>query len=54
MKHAIKKGIILIIESDGNLTTLIVRASKKTLIKILDAVIPDEEKEGKQIHDVNK
>jgi hypothetical protein len=46
MKHAIKKGLILIIESDGNLTTLIVRSSKKTLLKILDVIIPDDKKEN--------
>jgi hypothetical protein len=47
MKHVLKKGIILLIESDGNITTLIVRTSKKTILKVLDVLIPDETTEKK-------
>lgn len=37
------KGMIrLIIEADGNFTTLIVRASKAQLIAMLDRLIPDD------------
>lgn len=34
--------IRLIIEADGNFTTLIVRASKAQLIAMLDRLIPDD------------
>lgn len=42
MKRKIKGAIRLVIESDGNLTTLIVRASKAQLIRALDILLPDD------------
>jgi len=43
MKRHIKGVVRLIIESDGNLYTLIIRASKAQLIGLLDRLIPDDE-----------
>ena len=37
----LKEGIKLVIESDGNPVTIVVRLSKKQLISILDKLIPD-------------
>ncbi len=45
IKKHIKTGIRLIIESDANITTLIIRASKKQLLTILDTLIPDDVEE---------
>jgi hypothetical protein len=42
LKRHLKAGIRLVIEADGNFTTLIIRASKGQLIKILDVILPDE------------
>ncbi len=42
-RHFLKQGIILVIEGDANLLTIIVRISKKTIIRFLDTLIPDDE-----------
>lgn len=42
MKKTIKEGIKMVIDADGSITTLVVRASKKKLIHFLDILIPDE------------
>lgn len=42
VRRKIKGAIRLIIESDGNLTTLIVRTSKVHILKALDLLLPDE------------
>jgi hypothetical protein len=44
IKKHIKTGITLLIEADGNIYTLMVRLSKKQILKILDGVLPDDEK----------
>jgi hypothetical protein len=41
MRAAVKAGLRMVIDADGNLTTLVVRASKKKLISALDYLIPD-------------
>jgi len=43
MKRHIKGMVKLIIESDGNLTTLCIRTTKKQLLAALDYLIPDDE-----------
>ena len=42
IKRHIRSGLILLIESDANITTLIVRASKKQLLKIVDILLSDD------------
>lgn len=44
LKKSVKQSIRLFIEADGNLYTLAIRTSKAQLLKILDCVIPDDEK----------
>jgi hypothetical protein len=41
-KRHVKAGIRLIIESDGNLYTLVIRSSKAQLLKALDYLLPDD------------
>jgi len=43
MRYLLKQGIILIIESDGNPITVVIRVSKKTIIRVLDMILPDDE-----------
>ncbi len=45
IKKLIKHGIRLFIEADGSITVVIVRASRKQLIGILDLILPDEKEE---------
>jgi hypothetical protein len=42
-RHIVKGAIKLIVNADGNITTLVVRTTKDELFKILDKVIPDDE-----------
>lgn len=42
IKKHIKAGVRLIIEADGNITTLIIRASRSQLIAMLDKILPDD------------
>ena len=41
-KKKLKTGIKLVIEADGNITTLVIRLSKAQLIAALDYLIPDD------------
>ena len=45
IKKLVKKGATLLIESNGSLTAVIIRASKKQLLAALDVVLPDDEPE---------
>lgn len=42
-RHVVKGALKLVIDADGNLITLCVRASKKEIFRILDLLIPDDE-----------
>jgi hypothetical protein len=46
VKRHIKSAIRLVIEADGNLTTLMVRMSKAQLIRALDYLLPTDEEEA--------
>ena len=41
-KKHLKAGIRLVIESDANPVTIIVRLSKKQVFAVLDHILPDE------------
>jgi hypothetical protein len=43
-KHNIKYGLRLVIESNVNPVTLIMNITKPQLLRVLDVIIPDEEK----------
>jgi hypothetical protein len=41
LQKYVKNGLKMLIESDANLTTMMVRAGKKQLLAFLDRLIPD-------------
>jgi len=45
IKKHIKTGIRLVIEADGNITTLVIRTTKAQIIGLLDYLIPDDVEE---------
>jgi len=42
-KKHLKHGIKLVIDGDANPVTIVIRASKAQLYRVLDVLIPDEE-----------
>lgn len=42
MRHIAKGALKMVLEADANVTTLIVRATKRHIFEFLDWAIPDE------------
>lgn len=41
-RHVVKGAVKMVVDCDLNIITLVVRASKKEIFKLLDVLIPDE------------
>ena len=41
-RKAVKDAIRLIIEADANPVTIVIRLSKKQILAVLDAILPDD------------
>lgn len=48
MKKLIKSGLMLVIDCNASPTVIVMKLTRTQLVKLLDYLIPDEEKSGSE------